>query len=69
MRCPVCSGAELTADVRDQCYTYEGQTTIIAAVSGDYCPACNESILNMDESRRVMNLQLAFIKKVNASLT
>ena len=67
MKCPVCSGAYLIADVRDQCYTYKGQTTIIANVRGDYCPACSESILNMDETRRVMDLYLAFNKIVNAS--
>jgi HTH-type transcriptional regulator / antitoxin MqsA len=68
MKCPVCGGADLISDVRDQSYTYKGQTTIIAGVSGDYCPACNEGILNIDECRRVMDLQLAFNNKVNALL-
>lgn len=68
MICPVCGGAELIADVRDLNYTYKGQTIIFTQVSGDYCPACNESILDSVESRRVMDLQLAFHKKVDVSI-
>jgi HTH-type transcriptional regulator/antitoxin MqsA len=68
MICPVCGGAELTVDVRDQLYMYKGHTTIIPEVSGDFCTACNESILNMNESRRTMELMLAFKRKVDALL-
>jgi HTH-type transcriptional regulator / antitoxin MqsA len=67
MICPICGCAELISDVRDQTYTFRGQSTIIANVRGDYCPACSESILNMDETRRVMDLYLAFNKIVNES--
>lgn len=65
MKCPVCGQAKLVAAVRDQPYTYKSETTIITQVSGDYCPACDESVLSPDESRRVMDLMLAFNKKVN----
>lgn len=68
MICPVCGGAELTAAIRDQQFTYKGQTTIITDVSGDYCIACNESILNTDESSRTMELMLAFKRKIDALL-
>ncbi len=68
MICPVCGGAELITYVRDLNYTYKGQTIILTQVSGDYCLACNESILDSVESRRVMDLQLAFHKKVDASI-
>lgn len=68
MICPVCGGAELIADVRDLNYTYKGQTIVLTQVSGDYCPACNESILDSVESRRVMDLQLGFHKKVDVSI-
>lgn len=66
MICPVCGGAELTADIRDQQFTYKDQTTIIPNVSGDFCSACNESILNVDECSRTMQLMLAFKRKVDA---
>ena len=54
MKCPVCGAAELIHDTRDLPYTYKGETTIIAAVTGDFCPACAESILDAAESNRVM---------------
>jgi len=34
-------------------YTYKGETTLIAAVTGDFCSACAESILDAAESGRV----------------
>ncbi len=45
MKCPVCGAAELIHDTRDLPYTYKGETTVIAAVTGDFCPACAESVL------------------------
>ena len=67
MKCPVCGQAELVADSRDQPYTYKGETTMILQVRGDYCPACHEAVLAMDETRRVMAEQIAFNKAVNAA--
>ena len=46
MRCPVCGGAELIHDTRDMPYTYKGETTTITGVTGDFCPACGEVILD-----------------------
>ena len=37
MKCPVCGAAELIHDTRDLPYTYKGETTVIAAVTGDFC--------------------------------
>jgi HTH-type transcriptional regulator / antitoxin MqsA len=65
VKCPECGGADLLHDVRDTKYTYKNETTLISQVSGDYCPACNESVLNMKETRRVMEQMLAFNNKVN----
>lgn len=67
MKCPVCGAAELVHDTRDVNYTYKGESTVIPAVSGDFCPACDESILGADESRRTMALMLEFNKQINAS--
>lgn len=41
---------------------------MIPAVTGDYCPACDESILDATESRRTMDVMLAFNKQVNAAI-
>ena len=67
MKCPVCGAAELIQDTRDLPYTYKGETTVIAAVKGDFCPACAESILDAAETNRVMREMQAFSKQVNAA--
>ncbi|MFC3943162.1 MULTISPECIES: type II toxin-antitoxin system MqsA family antitoxin [Pseudomonas] len=68
MKCPVCTAAELVRDTRDMPYTYKGESTFIAAVTGDYCPACGESLLDAAESSRVSTAMLQFNKQVNASI-
>ena len=68
MKCPVCGAAELIHDTRDLPYTYKGENTLIAAVTGDFCPACAESILEAAESHRVMREMSAFSKQVNAAI-
>jgi HTH-type transcriptional regulator/antitoxin MqsA len=68
MKCPTCAAAELVHDTRDIPYFYKGEATLIPAVTGDFCPACDESILAVEESRRTMNLMLEFNKQINASI-
>jgi HTH-type transcriptional regulator/antitoxin MqsA len=68
MRCPVCGATELIYDTRDLPYSYKGETTVIAAVTGDFCPACAESVLDAAESSRVMREMRAFSKQVNAAI-
>jgi HTH-type transcriptional regulator/antitoxin MqsA len=68
MKCPVCGAAELIHDTRDLPYTYKGETTSIPAVTGDFCPACAESILDAVESDRVMQEMRDFSKQVNAAI-
>ncbi|MDO8288682.1 MAG: type II toxin-antitoxin system MqsA family antitoxin [Parvibaculum sp.] len=68
MKCPVCGKADLVRDTRDVPYVYKGEATSIPAVTGDFCPSCDESILNAAESERVMAEMLAFNKQVNATI-
>ena len=68
MKCPLCAAAELVHDTRDLPYTYKGETTLIPAVVGDYCPACGEVILDIAESTRTSGAMLDFNKQVNASI-
>ena len=68
MKCPSCGAAKLVRDTRDVPYTYKGETTVLPQVAGDFCPACDESILDAAESRRTMDLMLAFNKQINASV-
>ena len=67
MKCPTCGAAELIHDTRDETYTYKGVSTLIAAVTGDFCPACDESIHDSTETERVMKEMAAFQRQVNAA--
>jgi HTH-type transcriptional regulator/antitoxin MqsA len=68
MKCPNCGKAKLVRDTRDVTYTYKGESTVLPDVTGDFCPACDEYVLSDAESRRTMDLMLAFNKQVNASI-
>ena len=68
MKCPVCGAAELVHDTRDVQYTYKGESTVITSVTGDFCPACTESILDATASARVMREMRAFSKQINAAI-
>ncbi len=68
MKCPDCGGAELIESVRDLPYVYRGESTEIPAVRGQFCPACGECVLDLDESDRVGACMLAFNKQVNAAI-
>lgn len=67
MKCPICAKADLVHDTRDIPYTYKGETTSIPGVTGDFCSACGEAILNAAESARTSASMLEFNKQVNAS--
>ncbi|MCX7035889.1 MAG: type II toxin-antitoxin system MqsA family antitoxin [Proteobacteria bacterium] len=68
MKCPNCAAAKLLHETRDLTHVYKGQSTVIVNVTGDFCPACDEAVLDADQSRRVMDGIQAFNKLVNASL-
>lgn len=68
MKCPHCGAATLVPDTRDLPYTYKGETTSIPAVTADWCPACGEAVMAMNESQRVSQAMLEFNKQVNAGL-
>src|SRR5271168_52990 len=68
MKCPSCGVGKLVRDTRDLPYTYKGESTVLPQVTGEFCTGCDESVLDATESRRTMNLMLAFNKQVNASI-
>jgi HTH-type transcriptional regulator/antitoxin MqsA len=67
MKCPVCGAAELIHDTRDIPYAYKGESMVVST-TGDFCPACGESIHDMADSERVMREMLAFNQQVNAAI-
>lgn len=68
MRCPMCSEAELVEETRDLPYAYKGESTVIPAVRGEFCPACGEVVLDARESARSSARMVAFNKEVNAGM-
>ena len=67
MKCPVCAAAELIEDTRDVPFSYKGESTIIPAVTGEFCPACDEVILNREHGDRYSELIGVFQRQVNAA--
>ena len=67
MKCPSCGAAELIHDTRDMPYTYKGEVTTIPAVTGDFCPACGEVVLDREHGDRYSELMVQFNKQVNAA--
>lgn len=68
MKCPVCGSAELVHDTRDIPHIYKGETTVIPAVTGDFCPSCGEVILDKEHGDRLSQLMGIFHRQVNASI-
>ena len=46
MKCLCCGAAELIHDTHDVSTSYKGESTTIFSVTGDFCPACAEIVLN-----------------------
>jgi HTH-type transcriptional regulator / antitoxin MqsA len=68
MKCPACGAAELVHDTRDITHTYKGEVTALHSVTAQFCPACGESVLSAQESRRASQLMRDFRQQVNASM-
>jgi len=67
MKCPSCGAAELIHDTRDVPYTYKGETTTIPEVTGDFCQACGEIILDRLQGDRYSEMIGAFRREINAA--
>lgn len=65
MTCPACGAAKLVHGTRDASYSYKGQSTILPALTGNYCPVCPAMFLDLDETRRAMEMTLVFNNKVD----
>lgn len=67
MKCPSCGVAKLIHDTRDVPYTYKGETTHIPSVTGDFCPACGEVVLDRFHGDRFSEAIGLFQRQVNAA--
>lgn len=68
MNCPNCERPTLVTVRRDMPYTYKGEKTVLSDVTGEWCPACGEALLDIAESARISRDMIAFNKKVNSEL-
>nr|WP_315240834.1 type II toxin-antitoxin system MqsA family antitoxin [uncultured Albidiferax sp.] len=67
MKCPCCGAAHLIPHTRDVPYVYKGQSTLIPAVAGDFCPACGEAVLASVDGDRYTKAIGQFRRKVDAA--
>jgi len=67
VKCPACGGANLVHENRDLTYAYKGESTVIPAVTGDYCPACGEAVFERVHGDRYAECVAAFQRQVNAA--
>jgi HTH-type transcriptional regulator/antitoxin MqsA len=67
MKCPCCGAAKLLRQTRDIPYSYKGETTTVPAVTGDFCPACDEVLLDREQGDRYSEWVGVFQRQVNAA--
>lgn len=67
MKCPCCGAAELIHDTREVPYAYKGENTTIPAVTADFCPACDEIVMDQKHGDRFSELVGLFQRQVNAA--
>jgi HTH-type transcriptional regulator/antitoxin MqsA len=57
----------LLRETRDIPYSYKGETTTIPDVTGDFCPACDEVLLDREQGDRYSEWVGSFQRQVNAA--
>ena len=67
MKCPSCGAAGMKHDTRDVPYVYKGESTRIPAVTGDFCSACGEILLDQEQGDRYSEWIGQFQRQVNAA--
>lgn len=68
MRCTCCGAADLVSETRDLRVTYKGESTVLPAVAGDYCPACGEVVLSRESGDKYSEALGQFHRQVDISL-
>ncbi|NTX31242.1 type II toxin-antitoxin system MqsA family antitoxin [Burkholderia pyrrocinia] len=69
MKCPACGAAQLIRDTRDLPYTCQGHSTVIPRITGDFCPACGESVLNLENAGRLGEAMTRFATQIQGRVT
>lgn len=66
MKCPFCGSSVLKTETRDVIRAYKDQNTTIYALTGDFCDACGEILLDGEEGDRYARHMHDCRKSVNA---
>ncbi len=67
-QCPFCAAGTMRTATRDLPYIYKGEATLLPAVTGQFCDACEEAIFDAAESQRISTAMLEFNREVNATM-
>lgn len=68
MRCLICGEANLVQETRDLSYSYKGESTVLPAVVGEFCPSCGEVVLDAEQATRSSSMMMDFHRQVNAAI-
>ena len=69
MQCPSCGAQGVRVESRDMSYHYRGLATVIHGVSGAFCAACSEAVLDEGVAERVAEAMQAFARQVDGYVT
>ncbi|KAG8153504.1 type II toxin-antitoxin system MqsA family antitoxin [Burkholderia catarinensis] len=69
MKCPACGDAQLIRDTRNVTYTCHGHSTLIPHITGDFCPACGESVLDIENASRLGEAVTQFATQIDDQAT
>ncbi|MCU9956797.1 type II toxin-antitoxin system MqsA family antitoxin [Burkholderia sp. BKH01] len=69
MKCPACGDAQLIRDTRNIPYTCQGRSTVIPRITGDFCPACGESVLDLENASRLGEAVAQFATPIQGRAT
>jgi len=58
----------MTLQTRDLPYVYKGEATVLPAITGEFCDACEEGIFDAAESKKISAAMLEFQREVNATM-
>lgn len=65
MQCPICGSAELISDIKNIEYTYKGHSTVLENISGDFCQACDEIIMDQQQGDHYIQQINFFQQNIN----
>lgn len=66
MKCPCCGAAKLIHDTSDMSYAYQGRSTVIPGVTGDFCPTCGAIASSREHGERHIELVGVFLHQMSA---